>query len=307
MRAGLWNPPGKVSFCIKPGMGAFTLIELLIVIAIIAILAALLLPALSRAKVSAESAVCKSNLRQWGLGLSMYVEDMHVYPPVPMSDSATGPARYWYTRLTNYTGERFASGTNGVMPTPGIKGCPAFGHFTSWLMAGGESATESVRGYAYNDIGFNPVSRQESGLGGIITRPGSPPDNIIRPGGVTPIREQEVVCPSDMIVLGDSQIDAMDLTGLGTLVWTSTRFVDMILFDSALLEMGLPTASNIGNPQAGVGFVQRRHAARWNVQFCDAHVQSFKTKELFDYHSETVLKRWSRDHLAHPESIRGLP
>jgi prepilin-type N-terminal cleavage/methylation domain-containing protein len=54
---------------------AFTVIELLVVVAIIGMAAALLLPALSRGKEKARSVACKNLLRQIGLGLQMYVQD----------------------------------------------------------------------------------------------------------------------------------------------------------------------------------------------------------------------------------------
>lgn len=71
-----------------PATWAFTLLELVVVFAVIALLAALLLPAFSRAKALAQRTTCQNHLRQIGLGLVMYVSDFRAYPPL-WDDSAS--------------------------------------------------------------------------------------------------------------------------------------------------------------------------------------------------------------------------
>jgi prepilin-type N-terminal cleavage/methylation domain-containing protein len=87
----------------------FTLLELLLVVAVIAILAALLLPALGRAKAKAQRPTCVNNLRQISLGVRMYADDSSDAFPPPKHDFPPDAFTAYTKLMKNYLGMTGAS------------------------------------------------------------------------------------------------------------------------------------------------------------------------------------------------------
>lgn len=105
----------------SPRVEGFTLIELLVVVAIIAVLVALLLPALGQARESARAAVCLSRLDQMGKAIFLYAEDHRDYLVPTYDILGTDGRPYWPESLAKY----LPGADNGNVLTRDIYLCPS--------------------------------------------------------------------------------------------------------------------------------------------------------------------------------------
>jgi prepilin-type N-terminal cleavage/methylation domain-containing protein/prepilin-type processing-associated H-X9-DG protein len=282
----LWDQGYRPRSFWRPG---FTLIELLVVIAVIALLAALLLPALGRAKETANSAACKSNLRQLGLALNLYVDEFQAYPGGPpffggITLEAPGPVSerglVWLapfvsadivSRRSDGTieGLRFEVGTT-VFHCP-AKRMEALG---AEIGSGGNSGNagmpgwfQSTRvrpyGYGYNALGTlqKPPAEASLGLGPVFSH-----------GAILQVKATGVRSPSDMIGIADS-------------VGRSLGYVH-------------PYSTSQGARPETVGDIHRAGA---NAVFCDGHVE-YATQSEWTEASSAARRRWNNDNEPHPET-----
>jgi prepilin-type N-terminal cleavage/methylation domain-containing protein/prepilin-type processing-associated H-X9-DG protein len=164
------------------GKKAFTLIELLVVIAIITILAAILFPVFAQAREKAHSAVCLSNEKQMGLGISMYAQDYDDRLPMGGNAGPTGQNR-WYHWIAPYQKNR------------GVNICPS--------APGQKPQDYGVGGYGCN---INVM-----GWGGYPIHTGPPPGKTL----------SEITDPAGTFVISDCSQCTKDVIGKDPQTWNS--------------------------------------------------------------------------------------
>ncbi|MGH7976068.1 MAG: prepilin-type N-terminal cleavage/methylation domain-containing protein [Limisphaerales bacterium] len=258
---------------------AFTLIELLVTVAIIGILAALLLTAISQAKARAQQIQCANNVRQLGIGLQAFVIDNSVYPLFVNPDYPNYPEhmKLWMIALQETELTVPGNPTNHVRFSKwsgeGVWKCPAANKPSNWPEDKGYAS------YGYNWYGMSAKTDINSlGLGGHYVWN----VNVSHPSLAPPVSESEVVSPSEMMAIGDGFSGGNGVIREGWLLWRTYGLTNFL-----------------GSTKRSYA----RHQGRANVVFCDGHVESPTLQFLFENTSDEALSRWNRDHQPHREKL----
>lgn len=258
------------------GHSAFTLVELLTVIAIIGVLAALLLGAVSQAEARAQRIVCVNNVRQLGIALQAFVADHGVYVlegnPGYRHGAYPEHMMMWTTAL-QYTGLSVPGSPTNRIPfsqwaEKTVWKCPAAHAPSNWPTNAGPFFS-----YGYNVQGMSARTDTYSlGLGGqyvwSATHDPAPP-----------VAESTVRHPSKMMAIGDGFKGANGVIEDGdNWLWRSP---------------------GVTGYSGSTAHAYARHHGKANVVFCDGHVETLTLKFLFDDTSDAALVRWNRDHQPH--------
>lgn len=272
------------------------------VIAIITLLAALLLPALYRAKEAGYTTVCRSNLRQLGIALESYADDFKVYPVYAMNRGDLLPPEntlaMWHQQLERYSGAK-PPAVSGVAisgpPRTQLYLCPSCTRATRVVGAVTNNFFPFFgSSYGYNYRGTSQRLNQTMGLGGDFLAPDPSFTYQYRP-----TRATEVLKPSLMIAIGDGlMVETTTPSGRAPQAYPDLS-EGLAYFD----VYGIPPDPSEPFSTEEWGVAQKRHGGRWNVVFCDGHVEIFKTRSLFDPKETQALSRWNKDNIAHRDML----